>query len=70
MPVIEAFAKSILLITVPCTNDFFEPQNITVMVSSLLKPSSLPIFWVMNSNVKNKNNIPEASKSMSMIENP
>ena len=35
-PIIAGFEKSTLLITEPCTSDFFEPQNSAVMASSRL----------------------------------
>lgn len=70
IPTILLWVKSTFDITVPCTNDFFEPQNITVMLSALLKPKILPIKLVISITVKNKASKPIINKISSTTDKP
>ena len=62
--------KSTFDMTVPCTNDFLDPQNKTVILSSSEKPNNLLISPTQKNTTKNKVIIPMASTASSKAVKP
>src|SRR5690606_12964092 len=69
-PVFTEFTKSTLAITVPCTSDFLEPQNIAVILSSRLKCKALEIRFTRKSTSRKKPTKPKPKKITFQILKP
>lgn len=67
MPVGKLAGNNIFEKTVPCTNDFFVPQNCAVILSSRLNESHSAILPVIKYMMKNKATTANVINSNSII---
>lgn len=65
IPVMVLCGKRTFDMTVPCTNDFLDPQNKTVIRSSSEKPKKRLSIPIQTNTTKNKTIIPKASPASS-----